>query len=141
MNCLNIYHKGEMKMEVYFEVKTLKDGGAYNILKVVPEALVPTIIQARKRRESVMVVKDNFGQVHTAEEMLEIFKESIEIEYEDVKNIKEATKIAKEYFNDLLEKNIINKEEYDDHIDRIDAIKCKDNIDKFINKIVEIYVS
>jgi len=128
-------------MKDYFLV-TYK--GKNEILKekeVIAQYLIINIIILRKRKYEIVKLKDNFNVSHNLDEMIEIFKESIDIEYEDVETKEEAYKLANEYFRDLYDKRQINKEEYNEYIYKVERLNVsKSSVKKIIEKIKKLYI-
>ncbi len=83
-----------------------------------------------------------FGIYHNEEDIIEIYKESIDIEYEDVKTKTEAYDLAFEYYKKLYNNNYIEKETFNKYVKKLNKYKREikgKNI--FIEKVKELYIS
>lgn len=128
-------------MREYFDISYEKNR-VLDFKSVSEEALIINIIELKKQDYKIIAIKDTFGEYHNEEEIIEIYKESIDIEYEDVTTKTEAYNIASEYYKNLYNNNYIEKEIYDKYIKQLKEYRkqIKDK-DAFVEKIKVMYVS
>lgn len=128
-------------MKDYFLVTYKEKNETLKEKEVIAQYLIINIIKLRKRNCEIVNLKDNFSVSHNLEEMMEIFKESIDIEYEDVETKEEAYELVNKYFKDLYNKKQINKEEYNEYIYKVEKLNAsKSSVKKFIENIKKIYI-
>lgn len=127
-------------MRDYFKVSYEKDK-VLRCKDIYKDALVVNLIELQRQNYKIVAIKDEFKEYHDMKEILEIYKESIDIEYEDVKTKLEAYELAFDYYKDLYRNSYISNETYNKYISEIKKyrkeIKYKD---EFITKIKDLYV-
>ena len=88
----------------------------------------------------VKIIYEYHGE-HDFDEMLEIYEESIEIEFEDVNTKMEAYYLAFSYFEDLYTSKEIDKKSYDTYIQRLNTYQKKiSEVKVFIEQIKLLYL-
>lgn len=128
-------------MREYFDISYEKNR-VLDLKSVSEEALMINIIELKKQDYKIIAIKDTFGEYHDEEEIIEIYKESIDIEYEDVTTKIEAYDLAFEYYKKLYNSSYIKKETYDRYIKTLNKYKREiKNKDIFIEKIKDLYIS
>lgn len=127
-------------MRDYFKVSYEKDK-ELRCKEIHEDALVVNLIELQKQGYKIVAIKDEFKEYHDIKEILEIYKESIDIEYEDVKTKLEAYELAFNYYKDLYRNSYISNETYNKYISEIKKYRkeIKDK-DEFITKIKDLYV-
>ena len=127
-------------MRDYFKVSYEKDK-VLRCKDIYKDALVVNLIELQRQNYKIAAIKDEFKEYHDMKEILEIYKESIDIEYEDVKTKLEAYELAFDYYKDLYRNSYISNETYNKYISEIKKYRkeIKDK-DEFITKIKDLYV-
>lgn len=127
-------------MRDYFKVSYEKDK-VLRCKDIYKDALVVNLIELQRQNYKIVAIKDEFAEYHDLKEMIEIYKESIDIEYEDVKTKLEAYELAFDYYKDLYRNSYISNETYNKYISEIKKYRkeIKDK-DEFITKIKDLYV-
>lgn len=127
-------------MKDYFKVSYEKDK-VLRCKDIYKDALVVNLIELQRQNYKIVAIKDEFKEYHDMKEILEIYKESIDIEYEDVKTKLEAYELAFDYYKDLYRNSYISNETYNKYISEIKKYRkeIKDK-DEFITKIKDLYV-
>lgn len=127
-------------MRDYFKVSYEKDK-VLRCKDIYKDALVVDLIELQRQNYKIVAIKDEFKEYHDMKEILEIYKESIDIEYEDVKTKLEAYELAFDYYKDLYRNSYISNETYNKYISEIKKYRkeIKDK-DEFITKIKDLYV-
>lgn len=127
-------------MREYFDISYEKNK-VLNLKRVNVDELIINMIELNKENYKIVIIKDEYGQYHSEDEIIEIYKESLDIEYEDVTTKTEAYNIAFEYYKKLYNNNYIEKEIYNKYILKLKEYKkeIKDK-NQFINKIKDIQV-
>lgn len=127
-------------MRDYFKVSYEKDK-VLRCKDIYKDALVVNLIELQRQNYKIVAIKDEFKEYHDMKEILEIYKESIDIEYEDVKTKLEAYELAFDYYKDLYRNSYISNETYNKYISEIKKYRkeIKDK-DEFITKIKDLYV-
>ena len=127
-------------MRNYFKVSYEKDK-VLRCKDIYKDALVVNLIELQRQNYKIVAIKDEFAEYHDLKEMIEIYKESIDIEYEDVKTKLEAYELAFDYYKDLYRNSYISNETYNKYISEIKKYRkeIKDK-DEFITKIKDLYV-
>ena len=127
-------------MRDYFEVSYEKNK-VLRCKEIYKDALVANLIELQKQGYEIVAIKDEFKEYHDMKEILEIYKESIDIEYEDVKTKLEAYELAFDYYKYLYRNSYISNETYNKYISEIKKYRkeIKDK-DEFITKIKDLYV-
>lgn len=128
-------------MKEYFGISYEKD----KVLKykeVDVKALVITLIELERENYKIIAIKDNFGDYHNKNDLIDIFKESIDIEYEDVENKLEAYNMSFDYFKGLYKNSFISEKIYEKYIQKLKEYKksIKDK-DEFIEKVKDLYIN
>lgn len=104
------------------------------------DAILPAMIEIIRDGGEIVEIVDNLNQSHSEEEIIEMQKETIDIEYEDVKSIKEAYELTFDYFRELVGKNIMYEKDYLEHIEKLKKIRDEEKeLDQFIEKAKELY--
>lgn len=127
-------------MREYFKVSYEKDK-VLRCKEVYKDALVVNLVELQKQNYKILAIKDDFNEYHDIKEILEIYKESIDIEYEDVRTKLEAYELAFDYYKDLYRNTHISNETYNKYISEIKKYRkeIKDK-DEFVTKIKDLYV-
>lgn len=131
---------GRKKMRDYFIVAYEKD-------KVLREAYFSTkalmmkLLKLKKDGFKIVKIIDEYHEEHDFDEMLEIYEESIEIEFEDVNTKMEAYYLAYTYFEDLYTSREIDKKSYQKYIQRLNTYQEKTSeVKVFIEQIKLLYL-
>lgn len=128
-------------MKEYFFIGYKKDN-EYKEKKVKINALAINLIELQNKKYEITDIEDNFNEHHDLLEMLEIFKESIDIEYEDVESKLEAYNLAFNYFEELYKDKQINKRCHDKYIKLLNKYNEEiEDVNEFIENVKKLYVS
>lgn len=123
----------------YFKI-TYKQNGKKRSQLTETDWILPAVIEIKKNDGDIEEIVDNFNQKHSVMDILEMHKEAIDIEYEDVKSVKEAYNIAFDYFKSLFNKNVLYEKDYQEHIEELKKIhKEEKELEQFIEKVKELY--
>ncbi len=127
-------------MKDYFGVSYEKDK-VLRYEEIYKDLLILKLIELQKQNYKIIAIKDEFGKYHNMEDMIEIYEESIDIEYEDVKSKLEAYDLVFRHFKNLYRNDYIDAELYSKYIEKIKKYRkeIKDK-EEFINKIKVLYV-
>lgn len=128
-------------MNNYFDIEYSKNK-LLNSKRVNADELIINIIELNKENYKIIIIKDEYGEYHSEDEIMKIYKESIDIEYEDVNTKTEAYDIIFEHYKKLYENGYIEKETYNKYIEQLERYKHEiNNTNIFIEKIKNMYVS
>lgn len=110
-------------------------------IEVESEGLIIKLHELQKNGAEIINIRDSFLEYHDLNDMIEIFKESIDIEYEDVTSKIEAYNIAYEYYKNLYRNNYIDKEIYNKYFLELKKYRkeIKDK-NQFIEKVKDLQV-
>ncbi len=126
-------------MKDYFIVRYKQDDIIAN-KKIEAKYLIINILQMNDC--DILEIKDEYGEIYTLQYMIDIYKESIDIEYEDVTTIKEAYELCFDYFKEAYQDKQINEETYKKYINKLKRYKQeKTELYKFIDKVKSLYTS
>ncbi len=122
-------------MVVYEEDKVLREAC------VSAKILVIRLLKLKKDGLKIVKIIDEYHEEHDFDEMLEIYEESIEIEFEDVNTKMEAYYLAYTYFEDLYTSKEIDKKSYQKYIQRLNTYQEKTSeVKVFIEQIKLLYL-
>lgn len=125
-------------MKDYFIVK-YKQNDIISQVRVEARYLILNILQTQ---DEIIEIKDEYRETYTIQYLIDIYKESIDIEYEDVTTVKEAYDMCYDYFKEAYNEKQISENVYNKYIERLKKYKREDiKIDKFIDKVKSLYVN
>lgn len=128
-------------MKEYFTITYKEKSNIVKEMKIEARYLIINIIKLQKEDCMILNLEDNFGDFQDSKEMIEIYKESVDIEYEDIETKEEAYELANNYFKELYDKAQINKEEYNNYIYKLEKLKAsKSSTNKFIENVKKLYI-
>ena len=108
---------------------------------VSAKILMIRLLKLKKDGFKIVIIIDEYHGEHDFDEMLEIYEESIEIEFEDVNTKMEAYYLAFSYFEDLYTSKEIDKKSYDTYIQRLNTYQKKiSEVKVFIEQIKLLYL-
>lgn len=126
-------------MEDYFIVRYRKDDIIAN-KKIEAKYLIINILQMNDCE--ILEIKDEYEETYSLQYMIDIYKESIDIEYEDVTTVKEGYELCFDYFKEAYQNKQINEETYNKYIDKLKKYKQEETeLYKFIDKVKSLYTS
>lgn len=124
-------------MKDYFTLK-YKKNDIIATINIEAKYLIIRILQMNDYE--ILEIKDKYGEIYTLEYMIDIYKESIDIEYEDVKTFKEAFELCYDYFKEAYINKQIDENTYNRYINKLKEYKkTEKNLDKFIKKVETLY--
>lgn len=128
-------------MKEYFVIAYEKDK-IIRQKEVEVEFLIINIIKLQDNGYKIENIRDSFCENHSLSDLIQIYKESLDVEYEDVETKTEAYNIAVDYFKYLYKNNQIDQKYYEQKIEKLKRYKEKiKDKDEFIEKVKELYVS
>lgn len=126
-------------MKDYFTLK-YKKNDIIATINIEAKYLIIRILQMNDYE--ILEIKDKYGEIYTLDYMIDIYKESIDIEYEDVKTFKETFELCYDYFKEAYKEKQIDENTYNRYINKLKEYKkTEKNLDKFIKKVETLYIS